>query len=455
MQVFPFHVFVCEQQKPEGAPSCSARGSTGVIERLRAEIARQDLTDTVQVTVCGSLGLCGRGPNMVVYPEGVWYSGVQPDDVTEIVESHFRHGRPVERLANTDPAAVRAEVTQNRTRMIAALRERDTSGALPDPLVQVTRGFQESRAVLTGIELDVFTAVGDGRTAPEVASRIGSDARATEMLLNALVAMRLLDKHGTRFSNAPLTSRYLAAGGQHDSRAALMHTVHLWTTWSRLTEAVRAGTAPLPEDARPRGKEWTEAFIAAMHKNAGERAGAIVSAVDAGHARTLLDVGGGSGAYSIAFARAIPELRADILDLPDVTSIADRHIAAAGLQDRVRTRNGDLRSSLLGSNYDIVFVSAICHMLSAEENQQLLRRCFDATAPGGQTIVQDFILDASKTAPKAGALFALNMLVGTRAGSAYSEVEYTAWLREAGFGEIERVRLPGPTGLMIGRKTSR
>jgi hypothetical protein len=94
-------------------------------------------------------------------------------------------------------------------------------------------------------------------------------------------------------------------------------------------------------------------------------------------------------------------------------------------------------------------------MLSAEENRELLRRCFDATAPGGQTIVQDFILDASKTAPKAGALFALNMLVGTRAGSAYSEDEYAEWLREVGFSEIERVRLPGPTGLMIGRKNSR
>ena len=163
----------------------------------------------------------------------------------------------------------------------------------------------------------------------------------------------------------------------------------------------------------------------------------------------MLDVGGGSGAYSIAFAKGNPGLRADILDLGEVAPIAQGHIERAGVADRVRVRASDLRVDKLGEGYDLVFVSAICHMLDENENRDLLGRCRDALRPGGRVVVQEFILEPDKTAPKSAALFALNMLVGTRAGSAYSEPEYAAWLAEAGFRDVRRVRLPGPAGLMI------
>jgi predicted O-methyltransferase YrrM len=189
-----------------------------------------------------------------------------------------------------------------------------------------------------------------------------------------------------------------------------------------------------------------------MHRNASDRAAAVVAAVGGEGVRRLLDVGGGSGAYSIAFARAYPELRAEVFDLATVTPIARRHIAAAGVEDRVTTRVGDLRAGGLGQGYDLVFVSAICHMLSPAENQDLLKRCFEALAPGGRAVVQDFVLDASKTAPKNGALFALNMLVGTKAGASYSEPEYSEWLETAGFRPVRCVRMPGPTALMVGAK---
>ncbi len=294
MQVFQYHVFVCDQQKAEGVPSCATRGGAAVIDALRAEIGRQGLGTAVQVTMSGSLGLCERGPNMVVYPEGTWYSGVQPGDVAELVESHFVRGQVVERLVNRDPDAVRAEIGANRARFMSSVREKDASGTLPDPLQQTIRGFQESRAILTAIELDVFTAVNDGATAPVVARAIGADPRATGMLLNALAAMRLLDKRGETYSNTPMTARYLAAGGQDDSRAAVMHTVHLWDTWAQLTDAVLAGTAATHADSASQGVPWTEAFIAAMHKNAGGRAPAVVRAAalesqqeDAGRRRRL------------------------------------------------------------------------------------------------------------------------------------------------------------------------
>jgi hypothetical protein len=118
----------------------------------------------------------------------------------------------------------------------------------------------------------------------------------------------------------------------------------------------------------------------------------------------------------------------------------------------VRVRCGDLRRGPLGEGYDLVFVSAICHMLSPEENCELLGRCFAALGPRGRIVLQDFILDPEKTSPKSAALFALNMLTGTRAGSTYSEPEYTAWLNGAGFRNIRRLHTPGPASLMVAER---
>ena len=452
MEPFRYHVFVCDQQKPEGTPCCAARGSGKTIEALRREIATRGLMDEVQITVCGSLGLCERGPNLIVYPEGVWYSGVRPEDVAELVKTHFQEGRVLERLANTDAAALGAEVRSNRDKMLAALRARDAAGALPDELAQTLRAFQESRVMLTAIELDLFTAVGQGASAREVAGKLATDPRATEMLMNALVALGMLTKQEGTFHNTSVTARYFAKDSPDDARAAMMHTVHLWRRWSTLTDCVRAGTAVAHEDVRERGEEWTWAFIAAMHRNAAERASQVVQAVGTEGVARLLDVGGGSGAYSIAFARASEKIHAEVLDLEAVIPIAQGHIEKAGLAARIRTRAGDLRAGKLGEGFDLVFVSAICHMLSPKENRDLLGRCHAALAASGRIVIQDFILEADKTAPKWAALFALNMLVGTRAGASYSEEEYAAWLRETGFQDVRRIRLPGPSGLMLGTR---
>src|SRR5512135_3141211 len=149
MVVYPFHVFVCDQQKAEGVPCCSARGSAAVIDALRSQIAAHKLLDKVQVTVSGSLGLCERGPNLVVYPEGVWYSGVTPADVPEIVSEHLEHGRPVERLMNREAGTVRPEISANRSRALAAAKARDAAGVLPDEWAELVRAYQPSRIVLS------------------------------------------------------------------------------------------------------------------------------------------------------------------------------------------------------------------------------------------------------------------------------------------------------------------
>jgi ubiquinone/menaquinone biosynthesis C-methylase UbiE len=375
----------------------------------------------------------------------VWYSGVRAEDVREIVDSHFRQGRPVSRLATTDRAALAAEVCANRDRHLASLRARDAAGVMPDELAQSIRGFQESRAILTALELDLFTAIGSGATAAQAAAAAGTEARATEMLLHALASLDLVRKEGTVFHNTPVAARFLAAGSPDSARMAMLHTAGLWHRWSGLTECVRTGTAT-PEE---RGAEGTEAFIAAMHNNARQRAAQLAGAVAAGASR-MLDVGGGSGAYAIAFAQANPQLRAEVFDQPAVLAIAERHIREAGLEERISIRVGDLRTDEFGG-YDLVLISAICHMLSEEENRDLLARVHRALVKGGRVAIQDFLLRADKTGPRAAALFSLNMLVNTRGGASYSEDEYAAWLGEAGFDEVRRVPMAGPAGVLVGQ----
>jgi (2Fe-2S) ferredoxin/SAM-dependent methyltransferase len=452
MQPFTYHVLACDQKKPDGQPCCSARGSAAVLDALRREIGTAGLNDAVQVTTTGSLGLCERGPNLVVYPDGTWYSGVTPADVPEIVREHFVGGRPVARLANPDQAAVKAEILANRAKFLAAVKARDAAGVVPDELMGMIRGYQESRVLLSAVELDVFSAVGAGASAAEVAKRCGTDRRATELLLKALVALNVLRLTGERYQNAPVAARFLAAGSPDDARAALRHHLSRWATWSGLTEVVKAGRPAPRRRLGDREDDWTVPFIAAMHRNAATRARLVVEAVGAGAVKHMLDVGGGSGAYAIAFARANPELQAVVLDLATVLPITESHIAEAGLQGRVTTRAGDLRSDAFGSGYDLVFMSSVCHMLGPDGNRDLVGRAARALSPGGRVAVQDFIVDPDRTGPRHAVLFALNMLVGTEAGSTYTEEEYASWLEAAGLAQVRRIRLSGPADLMVGTR---
>ena len=417
MEPFRYHVFICDQKKPEGVPCCPARGSAATIEALRKEVAARGLagrsSDYARVA---RWGFASAAPT--------WWSTPKASGTRECGRKTFPNSSSrilcraavLERLVNRDEAGLRAEIQSNRAKFMAAQRAKEASGVLPDDLNQTLRAYMESRALLTALELDVFTAVGSGATAAEVAQKISTHPRATEMLLNALVAMGMLVKQQGVFRNTPVTARYFAEGSKDNARPGLIHIANIWHRWSNLTDCVRAGTAVGHQEMAERGDDWTEPFIAAMHRNAAERAPLVVQAVGAAAGERLLDVGGGSAAYSIAFAQANEKLHATVLDLPTVLPIAQGHINAAGLAGRVETRAGDLRRDPLGKGFTLVLVSAICHMLSPEENQDLFRRCFEALEPQGRVVIQDFILEPDKTAPKQAALFALNMLVGTPGG---------------------------------------
>jgi 3-hydroxy-5-methyl-1-naphthoate 3-O-methyltransferase len=446
---FRYHAFVCTQEKAEGVPCCAVAGSGQILGALHGELGARGLSDKVQVSSCGCLGLCDSGPVMIVYPEGTWYTKLTPSDIPEIVSSHLQNGQKVTRLIRDDTDAMKAEILDHRNKYLAMLKGKDAAGVVPDDLTETIRGFMASRTILTALELDLFTAVGEGGAASQISARIQGAPRATEMLLNALVSLKLLAKKDGVYTNTPVAARFFVEGTPDSARMGQLHMANLWKRWSTLTEAVREGTS-----ISLRANDLSlKPFIAAMDVNARGRAGAVAQAVQLNGTKNMLDLGGGSGAYSIAFAKAAPELQAEVLDLADVLPIAEEHVRKAGLTDRIRMRAGDmLTAPLEPGKYDLVLLSAICHMFSPQENQQLLRRVYEALAPKGRLAISDFVLEADKTAPRFAALFSLNMLTGTRAGASYSEPEYADWMKNAGFGGIRRVRMPGPSNLMMGTK---
>ncbi len=323
----------------------------------------------------------------------------------------------------------------------------------PAQILDTVYAFRNARVLLTAYELGVFTAIGDdSKTAAEVAAFIKGNERATDRLMDALCGMGLLKKKSGRFANSPLSARFLVEG-KPDYMAGLMHSAHLWRTWSTLTDAVRTGTTVAHREVvNDRGINWLDAFIAAMHMRAYKQAPALMKLLDLKGVHRVLDVGGGSGAYSMAFVRAKKGIRAVVFDLPNVVPMTSRYIESEKLSDKISTVVGDYEVDALGSGFDLVFLSAIIHSNSVDINRQLVKKAYDALNPNGQVVIQDHIMDEDRTAPLAGALFSLNMLVGTHSGDTFTESEIRSWMEEAGFKNIRRKDNPATIGLMMGRK---
>jgi len=321
-----------------------------------------------------------------------------------------------------------------------------------DYIHQLARAFFRSRILLTAYELGVFTALGDGsKTSADVAAALGTDPRATDRLMNALAVLGLLRKEGGLFANAEAAARYLVAG-KPEYMAGLGHTVNLWDSWSTLTEAVRAGTAVFERPDGGAGEERTRAFIAAMHYGGSARAERLVALLELDGVERVLDVGGGSGAYAMAFARARDGIAATVFDLPHVTPLTRRYVEEAGLSDRIDVAEGDAVADELPRGYDLVFMSQLLHSNSAAENEALIANGAASLNAGGRLVIQDFVVDDGRTGPPQAIIFAINMLVNTAAGDTYTEAEVRGWMEAAGLGGVERVDTDFETTLMMGTK---
>lgn len=306
-------------------------------------------------------------------------------------------------------------------------------------ILRLARNFMESRILLTAAELDLFTILG-GPPLPAgaIAERTGADVRALTVLLDALSAMGLLVKEEGAYGTAPAFSQVLSAAGRDSVLPMVLHAAHLWERWSRLTAVVRGESVPL--EGFSRGKGEVGAFIGAMHVVADPVAPAIVDEVRPGPARRLLDVGGASGTYTIAFLKAVPEMKATLFDRPGVVEMARKRLLEAGLLERVTLAAGDFSRDALPGGHDLAFVSAIIHQNSPEENRRLFENVYRSLAGGGRIVIRDHVMKDDRTRPREGALFAVNMLVGTEGGGTYTFEEIRSWLEASGFSGVRLLR---------------
>ncbi len=314
-------------------------------------------------------------------------------------------------------------------------REWDTRSVL-----DAARAFQESRILLTGVELNLFTRLArTARTAAAVARGLKTDHRATTMLLDALTAMGLLSKTRGTYRTAASVAPLLDARGRLSCLPVARHLVNLWRTWDGLTEVVRTGRPSASRVGRRTGADL-RSFICAMAVIAAPQAARIVRAIRPGGATRLLDVGGGPGAYTAAFLRACPEMRATLFDLPPVVEIARAELGKAGLLGRVDLVPGNFMTDPLPGGHDLAYLSAIIHQMSLDKCRRLYTKVHSALVPGGRLVIRDHVMDPTRTHPRAGAIFAINMLVGTEGGGTYTYTEIRQGLEAAGFRDVRPLR---------------
>jgi SAM-dependent methyltransferase len=322
-----------------------------------------------------------------------------------------------------------------------------------DSILETARGFMVSRVLLSGAELDIFSLLArESLTAKQIAVAKKADLRAVTILLDALSALGFLVKREGRYQTEPSAAALLSAEAQDSILPMVLHMGTVWRNWSRITDIVLdKAEAGLEKDGALADANIAP-FIGAMHVIASKMAPKVVAAIDPGSARHLIDVGGGSGTYTLAFLSAASEMKATLFDLPPVIEMARERAQAAGLAHRVNLVPGDFYRDELPGGHDLAILSAIIHQNSPEQNKTLFGKIFRCLDPGGRIVVRDHVMSPDRTEPLEGALFAVNMLAGTADGTTYTFDEIEAGLAAAGFTRIRLIQAMGMFSLVEGFK---
>ena len=189
-----------------------------------------------------------------------------------------------------------------------------------------------------------------------------------------------------------------------------------------------------------------------MHYRGVKQAKLLAMMVDLSNTKNILDIGGGSAAFSMELVKRNPLIKATVLDLPHVIPLTKKFVEQEGLSGNFNFLEGNYLNINFGSGYDIILLSAIVHINSYDQNKIIIKKCGDALNNSGIVIINDFIMNDDRTQPYHGAIFSLNMLVGTENGDTYTENEMTDWFKSAGFSKIERKKTSFASDLIIGIK---
>jgi predicted transcriptional regulator len=324
-------------------------------------------------------------------------------------------------------------------------------------LMRLAGGHVEARLTQTALELAIFDALeSSAATAEAVANRLKLEPMATELLLNSLASLGLLNKRAECFSLTEGAAKYLLKSSPQYLGAMIRFESSLWSCWEKLPEAIRSGQPVRPPNMYQDDPTETEIFIEAMDSLVKARGDAevVANAIDWSGMTELLDIGSGPASYPIAFCERFPNLHAKIFDLPGTLAITERYVREAGMTERIRLIAGDYRKDPIPGDYNLIFLSNIIHGESFEINRSLIRKLVSNLKLGGQIVVKDHILDDSRTTPPVGAIFSLLMLLTTESGRCYSFNEIKSWMEHAGLSRVQRLDLPAPltSSLVIGVK---
>jgi len=307
--------------------------------------------------------------------------------------------------------------------------------------------FWRSRILLTAVELKLFDVFDDFLSSEEVAKRLKINERAIEILLHALAAIGVLEKKGEKFGLTEVAAIFLRTDSEEYPGGGLRHMAHLWKDWSKLTSIIKSG-CPIK-----RRKRINRDFILGMEHLAKEVAEKVANLIDLSEARLMLDLGAGSGAYSVAFLKRYPKLNAVLFDLPGPINVAKELIKKKKIEKkRIKFIKGDFLKDDLGNNYDFVWMSSIIHIFGEKENKFLLKKVYQSLNNKGKIGIRDFLLDESGLNPPWAAIFSVNMLIHTQKGRSYKEKEVIYWVKELGFDSIKTIPLDERSKIILAIK---
>lgn len=302
----------------------------------------------------------------------------------------------------------------------------------PGELLSTSSAYWRGCTLQTGVRLKIFSELAAGRlSAPETAARIGSDPRATGLLMDALAAMGLLLKTADAYENCSEAQRFLVESSDDYMGHIILHHHHLVDGWAQLDQSVRSGE---PVQKRSYGAEIErQSFIMGMFNLSMQIAPQIGAQIDLGGRKRLLDLGGGPGTHAVHFCMNNPGLRALIFDRPTTEPFARQTIARFELHARIDFAAGDFTvDPIPGGPYDVAWLSHILHSNGLDECYRIIEKTVEVMESGGLLLVHDFILDNSKDRPEFPALFSLNMLLSGSSGRSYSQQEIFDMLDSAG-----------------------
>jgi hypothetical protein len=335
----------------------------------------------------------------------------------------------------------------------------------PSPILQTAFAFWSSKVLLTATEMGLFTVLGGRRlTAPELGQELGLHPRGTADFFDSLVAMKFLDRDDSGsapvYANTPAALLYLDRTSPRYIGGILeMLNARLFKFWNDLPEALRTGR---PQNEVKHGQKGMfeelyadfpklEQFMGAMTGLSRMNFEAFAEKFDFAPFKTLCDVGGATGLLSIEVARRHPHLRCISFDLPQVQPVACKHIAAAGLADRIAVAAGDFFKDPL-PKADIVTMGMILHDWNLEKKMHLIRAAYDALPEGGALVAIEALIDDARRENLFGLLMSLNMLIEFGDAFDFSGADFRKWCGEVGFRRFEVIPLAGPSSAAIAYK---